>query len=56
MIFEMELNNEDYNSIDDKIFIADFDIWKYLCENKKKLLYSIKFLDNNNFDENFIKE
>jgi len=53
-IFEIELNESDYESIYEPCNLADFDILKYIMQNQNKLIYSAKFDEDKNIVENFI--
>ena len=55
-IFEIELTEEDYDSIDESCAIADFDVWDYIISNKERLIYSAMFDENKNTIENFISD
>lgn len=54
-ILEINLGSKDFNSIDEKSLLADFDIFKKILNSNYKLVYSGMFDDDENFIENFIQ-
>lgn len=53
-ILEIGLRNSDYNSIDEKSLLADFDILERIKNSDYKLVYSGMFDNDEKFIENFI--
>ena len=54
-ILEIELKENDYNSIDDNTLLADFDILRKIKNSISKLVYSGMFDNKESFIENFIE-
>lgn len=54
-ILEINLGSKDFNSIDEKSLLADFDIFKKILNSNYKLVYSCMFDSDENFIENFIQ-
>lgn len=54
-IFEIDLDDEGFNSIYEQCHIADFDILRKIFDNQNKLIYSIMFDENEQVIENFIE-
>ena len=55
-IFEVDLDLEEYDSIDDNSFLADFDILEKVNKNKDKLIFSAMYDSKKNYVENFINQ
>lgn len=53
-VFEFEISDLDYNTIDESCNIADFDILKFIKNNQEKLVYSVMFDSEGKQIENFI--
>lgn len=54
IVFEIEIPNSDYKTIDDEIMLADFDILEIIKNNTDKIFYNGMFDTDKNFIENFI--
>ena len=53
-IFEIELSKQEYETIENEIMIADFDILDKIKKNLFNLIYSCMFDSNTDLKENFI--
>ncbi|MDO5557803.1 MAG: hypothetical protein Q4G05_06180 [Clostridia bacterium] len=54
-IFEINISNAEFKTIDEEIMLADFDILDFIKNKSKKLIYSGMFNKDKKFVEDFIK-
>lgn len=54
-VFEINVTEKDYCTIDESCNLADFDILQFIKDNQEKVVYSVMFDNDGNQVENFIK-